>query len=85
MEIKWMLSEILSIAVVKSQQDCAIKTTPNGKVSQFLCNMWFCLSFYLGCCLARFQSGHTLPVFPVISSGLTDTLPAAFISSRLAV
>lgn len=45
------------------------------------------LSVILSVCLccAHTHRGHILPVFAAISSGLTDTLPAAFISSRLAV
>lgn len=36
-------------------------------------------------CVAPTHKGHILPPSTVISAGLTDTLPAAFISSRLAV
>lgn len=43
------------------------------------------LSVCLVACVAPTHRGHVLPLFTVISAGLTDTLPAAFISSRLAV
>lgn len=43
------------------------------------------LSLCLVAGAAPIRRGHVLPLFTVISAGLTDTLPAAFISSRLAV